>query len=56
MPGAYAFLHAAAAGFFAFAALYHFLAWLLSRRERALLAFAVHCAICAAFGLSLIHI
>jgi PAS domain S-box-containing protein len=37
-------------GFFGFAALHYFWLWCLSRREYALLVFALHCVLCASFG------
>jgi PAS domain S-box-containing protein len=43
----YLFVNALLVGFFGFAALHYFLLWCLSRREYALLIFALHCVLCA---------
>lgn len=50
----YSLLNAALLGFFGFAAIYFSAQWWQSRSEQALLAFALHCAVCAAFCPSLI--
>jgi PAS domain S-box-containing protein len=43
----YLFVNAFLVGFFGFAALHYFWLWCLSRREYALLVFALHCVLCA---------
>lgn len=45
--GFYGFINTALVGFFGFAAVHYFLLWWLSRRERVLLLFSLHC-ICTA--------
>jgi len=46
----YFFVNAALCGFFGFAAVHYLAQWWSSRSERILLAFALHCAVCAAFS------
>jgi PAS domain S-box-containing protein len=46
----YLFLNTFLIGFFGFAALHYFWLWCLSRREYALIVFAVHCVLCASMG------
>jgi two-component system, NarL family, sensor kinase len=52
--GPYVGLNAILIGFFAFAAIHHFLLWLPSRRDTALLALAFLCALCALFSANII--
>jgi PAS domain S-box-containing protein len=46
----YLFVNTFLIGFFGFAALHYFWLWCLSRREYALIVFAVHCVLCASIG------
>ncbi len=46
--GPYVFFYAALIGFFAFAAIYHFVLWSASRRERLLAVFSFDCVVRAA--------
>jgi PAS domain S-box-containing protein len=52
----YLFINTVLIGFFSFAALHYFWIWCLSRREFALLVFAIHCVLCACSGPFLIMI
>jgi two-component system sensor histidine kinase UhpB len=52
----YLYVNTILIGFFGFAALHYFWLWCLSRREYALLVFALHCVLCASFGPYLILI
>jgi two-component system sensor histidine kinase UhpB len=52
----YLFVNTFLIGFFGFASLHYFWLWWLSRREYALLVFALHCVLCAGIGRYLIAI
>jgi PAS domain S-box-containing protein len=52
--GPYVGMNAVLIGFFGFAAVYHFLLWFQSRREAALLALTLLCALCALFSANVI--
>ena len=52
--GPYVGMNAILIGFFGFAAIYHFLLWCQLRRDAALLAFALLCALCALFSSNII--
>jgi PAS domain S-box-containing protein len=48
--GPFLTLNAVLIGFFGFAAIYHFVLWLQSRRQVVLLVFAIHCLLLSAFS------
>ena len=52
--GPYVAVNAILIGLFGFAAIYHLVLWSQSRRERVLLIFALHCALCCVFSANLI--
>lgn len=54
--GVYTYINAMLVGYFAFASVHYLCLWGLSRQERALLVFSIHCAVCAAVSLCLIGI